>query len=39
VEDYAVVGGAPARVLRRYEPGLGWVTTAGDVRPVGVAVR
>ena len=39
VEDYAVVGGAPARVLRRYEPGLGWVTTAGDVRPEGVAVR
>jgi hypothetical protein len=34
-----VVGGAPARVLRRYEPGLGWVTTAGDVRPEGVAVR
>lgn len=34
VEDYAVVGGAPARVLRRYEPGVGWLTASGDVRPV-----
>ena len=34
VEDNAVVGGSPARVLRRFEPGLGWVTTAGDVRPI-----
>lgn len=34
VEDRAVVGGAPARVIRRYEAGLGWVTAAGDVRPV-----
>lgn len=34
VEDYAVVGGAPARVLRRYEPGVGWATAAGHVRPV-----
>ncbi|WP_372728884.1 DapH/DapD/GlmU-related protein [Nocardioides sp.] len=34
VEDHAVVGGAPARVIRRFEPGVGWVTPAGDVRPV-----
>ena len=34
VEDRAVVGGAPARVLRRYEPTVGWVTPGGDVRPV-----
>ena len=34
VEDYAVVGGAPARVLRRYEAGVGWVSPGGDVRPV-----
>lgn len=34
VEDRAVVGGAPARVIRRYEEGIGWVTAAGDVRPV-----
>ncbi|CAN5253525.1 acyltransferase [soil metagenome] len=34
VEDRAVIGGAPARVIRRYEEGLGWVTAAGDVRPV-----
>jgi hypothetical protein len=29
-----VVGGSPARVLRRFEPGVGWVSDAGDVRPV-----
>jgi len=34
VADHAVVGGSPARVLRRFEPGLGWVTPAGDLRPV-----
>ncbi len=34
VADRAVVGGAPARVIRRYEEGIGWVTPAGDVRPV-----
>lgn len=34
VEDYAVVGGTPARVLRRFEPGVGWVTAGGEVRPV-----
>lgn len=34
VEDHAVVGGAPARVLRRFEPGVGWVSAGGDVRPV-----
>lgn len=34
VEDNAVVGGSPARVIRRFEPGVGWVTAAGDVRPV-----
>jgi acetyltransferase-like isoleucine patch superfamily enzyme len=34
VEDNAIVGGSPARVLRRFEPGVGWVTEAGDVRPV-----
>lgn len=34
VEDNAIVGGSPARVLRRFEPGVGWVTEAGDIRPV-----
>jgi acetyltransferase-like isoleucine patch superfamily enzyme len=34
VDDNAVVGGSPARVLRRFEPGVGWVSDAGDVRPV-----
>lgn len=38
VEDHAVVGGAPARVLRRYEPGAGWVTSGGDTRPVATAL-
>ncbi|WP_343907382.1 acyltransferase [Nocardioides aquiterrae] len=36
VPDHSVVGGAPAKVLRRYEPGVGWVSTRGDVRPVAV---
>ncbi len=34
VEDRAVVGGSPARVLREFEPGVGWVGTNGDVRPI-----
>ena len=34
VEDHAVVAGSPARVVRRLEPGLGWVGTGGDVRPI-----
>jgi len=34
VEDHAVVAGNPARVVRRLEPGLGWVGTGGDVRPI-----
>jgi acetyltransferase-like isoleucine patch superfamily enzyme len=37
VPDHAVVGGAPARVLRSYEPGLGWVSASGDLRPVAPA--
>lgn len=34
VADHSVVGGAPARVLRRLEPGVGWVGRRGDIRPV-----
>jgi acetyltransferase-like isoleucine patch superfamily enzyme len=34
VEAHAVVAGNPARVVRRLEPGVGWVGTAGDVRPI-----
>ena len=34
VEDHAVVAGNPARVVRRLEPGVGWVGTGGDVRPI-----
>jgi acetyltransferase-like isoleucine patch superfamily enzyme len=34
VEDRSVVGGAPARTIRRYVEGVGWVTADGDVRPV-----
>jgi len=34
VPDHSVVGGAPAKVIRRFEPGVGWVGTRGDVRPV-----
>lgn len=40
VEDHAIVGGVPARVIRRLEPGRGWVSAsgAGDVREL-TAVR
>ncbi len=34
VPDHTVVGGAPAKVLRRLEHGVGWVGPRGDVRPV-----
>ena len=34
VADHCVVGGAPAKLLRRLEPGVGWVGRRGDVRPV-----
>jgi acetyltransferase-like isoleucine patch superfamily enzyme len=34
VEDHAVVAGSPARVVRRLEPGIGWVGTDGDLRPL-----
>jgi len=34
VPDHAVVGGVPAKVIRRLEPGVGWVSATGDVRPL-----
>ena len=34
VEDFAVVAGNPARVVRRLEPEVGWVDSRGGVRPV-----
>ena len=34
IPDHSVVGGAPAKVLRRYEPGVGWIGSSGDIRPV-----
>ncbi|MDT0201566.1 acyltransferase [Nocardioides sp. AE5] len=34
VPDHAVVAGVPARVLRRFEPGQGWVDGAGNIRPI-----
>ncbi|TWG93465.1 acetyltransferase-like isoleucine patch superfamily enzyme [Nocardioides sp. J9] len=39
VEDHAVVGGVPARTIRRLEPGRGWVSAraGGDVRAVAGA--
>lgn len=33
VADHTVVAGVPAHVVRRLEPGVGWVGTNGDVRP------
>lgn len=34
VPDHCVVAGAPAVVVRRLEPGVGWVGARGDVRPL-----
>jgi acetyltransferase-like isoleucine patch superfamily enzyme len=41
VEDHAVVAGVPAKVVRRLEPGIGWVPTSGsaDVRPAWTAAE
>lgn len=39
VEDHAVVAGNPARVVRRLEPGVGWVSASGDVRAVADSGR
>jgi len=34
IPDHTVVAGVPAKVVRRLEPGVGWVaTSSGDVRP------
>jgi acetyltransferase-like isoleucine patch superfamily enzyme len=35
VPDHAVVAGVPARVVRRFEPGVGWTSTSdpADVKP------
>lgn len=33
VPDHTVVGGVPARVIRRLEPGIGWVTPDARVEP------
>lgn len=39
VPDHSVVVGVPAKVVRRLEPGVGWVSTdgSGDVRPAWTA--
>ena len=39
VPDHAVVAGVPARIVRRLEPGVGWVASRdeADVRPVWTA--
>lgn len=34
IPDHCVVVGAPARIVRRLEPGVGWVGADGDIRPV-----
>ena len=34
VDDYAVVGGVPARVIREYVAGSGWSTPSGQSAPV-----
>lgn len=34
VPDHTVVAGVPARVVRRLEPGVGWVSPDGDIQPL-----
>jgi acetyltransferase-like isoleucine patch superfamily enzyme len=36
VPDYAVVGGVPAKVIREYLPGSGWVAPASVSEPISV---
>lgn len=39
VPDHTIVAGVPARVVRRLEPGVGWVGSNGDVRPAYTAAE
>lgn len=32
--DHSVVAGVPAKVVRRFEPEVGWISNSGDVRPI-----
>lgn len=34
IPDFAVVAGVPARIVRHFEPDIGWVGEQGDVRPI-----
>ncbi|WP_308188305.1 acyltransferase [Nocardioides sp. R-C-SC26] len=34
VPDRAIVAGTPARIVRSFEPGVGWADRHGDVRPI-----
>ncbi|NLC97984.1 MAG: acyltransferase [Actinomycetales bacterium] len=34
VPDHSVVAGVPAKIVRRFEPDVGWVSNSGDVRPI-----
>jgi serine acetyltransferase len=34
IPDHAVVAGVPARVIRQFEPGVGWLNASGEVRPI-----
>ena len=34
IPDHSVVAGVPARIVRRFEPEIGWVSSSGDVRPI-----
>lgn len=38
IPDHCVVVGTPARIVRRLEPGVGWVGHQGDVRPVSAGL-
>jgi acetyltransferase-like isoleucine patch superfamily enzyme len=34
--DYCVIGGTPARLLRRYDPDFGWVSPTAPANPATV---
>lgn len=34
IPDHSVAAGIPAKIVRRFEPGVCWVSRSGDVRPI-----
>lgn len=34
IPDHSVVAGVPAKVVRRFDPEIGWISNSGDIRPI-----